>query len=194
MSIEKVVALDGGFHSESELRMMNRIADGVTDGVIVALGSYRGQMDCALALHAHVPVYCIGSEDEDRVSWLQNILALGVGGRVRPIALPSTVVARVWSLPVSLLMVNAPFTADLAAWLPHVAAGGLIAFSDGFPRDNYPQLELIESADKTNVYRLNAALRRPVPPAVVDIPDLFAEDEPVKRRTKKKPTTRRRSA
>lgn len=63
MSIDKVIGLYEGFHFESELRMMNRLGDGITDGVIVSIGSYKGQMDCALALHAHVPLYAIDSHE-----------------------------------------------------------------------------------------------------------------------------------
>ena len=69
MSIDKVIEMYSGFHFEGELRMLNRLAAGVTEGVIVNIGSYRGQTDCAIALHATVPVYCIdnrsGSIGED---------------------------------------------------------------------------------------------------------------------------------
>ena len=89
MSIDKVINgligyEDAAMHFSSELRMMNRICDGIHEGVIVAIGSYRGQMDCALALHAHVPVYAIDPRqpwqdepkpfgDEDRYYWIANV-------------------------------------------------------------------------------------------------------------------------
>jgi hypothetical protein len=70
------------------LRAANRLADGVTDGVIVSIGSFRGQFDCALALHAHVPVYCVDPRqgwsgeprdfnDTDRLYWFENAMSLG---------------------------------------------------------------------------------------------------------------------
>ena len=175
MSIDRVIALYPGFHFEGELRMLNRLADGVTEGVIVCIGSYRGQTDCAIALHAHVPVYCIDDRsgsigedypfgDIDRMYWMQNILDLGLAEKVRPINLKSHDVAQVWDKPVGMLFIDGSHdansvTQDLDDWLKHVVDGGLVAMHDA----NTPgiiesvklfsRLELIEQADITNVYR-----------------------------------------
>ncbi len=142
MSIDLVIGLYDGFHMGGELRMLNRIADGITEGIIVSIGSYRGQMDCALAMHAHVPVCCIDPRtpsdnypfsDDDRQHWMTNVLAMGVAGKVRPINLPSLTVASTWTEPISLLFIDgdhAQVQADLDAWLPHVMDGGLVAFHD----------------------------------------------------------------
>lgn len=150
MSIESIISgLEGygtTFQLEGELRSLNRLADSVQDGVIVAIGSYRGQTDCALALHAHVPVYAIDNRagsvgedvpfgDVDRPVWMRNVLALGVGEKVRPINLLSLQVAQVWTQPIGLLFIDGSHDYDsvrddLTAWLPHVVPGGIVALHD----------------------------------------------------------------
>lgn len=177
MSIDLIIRnLDGydvPFHFEGEIRAINRTADGVTGGVIVSIGSFRGQMDCALALHAHVPVFCIDPRqgwpgeardfgDLDRPYWMRNILLMGLADKVRPIELPSLVAAAIWDKPISLLWIDGNHTevdADLNAWLPHVVDGGLVALHDGnspmiisavASRDDLVE---IERADLTVIYR-----------------------------------------
>lgn len=163
-------------HFEGELRMMNRLADSVREGVIVAIGSFRGQMDCALALHAHGPVYCIDPRqswpdagiifgDEDRVYWMTNVLAMNVAAKVRPIELPSLLVASIWAQRIGLLFIDgnhADAKADFEAWWPHVLPGGLVAFHD-FVADEVSaafadrqDLTLVEQADVTVVFRKEA--------------------------------------
>lgn len=180
MSIDTVIGLYEGFHFEGEIRALNRIAASVTDGVIVAIGSYRGQMDCALALHAQVPVYAIDSResgveeefvfsDADRAHWMRNVLALGVAEKIRPINLRSADAAYAWQrmdAPVGLLYVDGSHDYqsvydDLLLWLYYVLPDGIVAVHD----NNLPGvaqalakfdycLEMIEQADLTNVYRL----------------------------------------
>lgn len=170
MSIEKVIDLYPDYHWEGELRAANRLADSVTSGCIVAIGSYRGQMDCALALHAHVPVYAIDPRvapgthygDVDRPFWMRNILDLGVAEKVRPINLPSLQVAKFWTEPISFLFIDGDHDqaeADLTAWMPHVVDGGLVAMHDS----NFASVILavadrsdlveVERSDRTRVYR-----------------------------------------
>ena len=176
MSIDKVINFYHGFHFEGELRMLNRLADGIHEGCIVAIGSYRGQTDCALALHAHVPVYAIDSRmgsvgedfqfgDEDRTHWMQNVLALGLGAKIRPINLDSYEVGQMWHQPVSFLFIDGSHDDesvwnDLKAWLPHVIEGGLVALHDSNSADViraterwHQYLELVEVSDITSVYR-----------------------------------------
>lgn len=180
MSIETVIGLYEGFHFEGELRAINRIAAGVTEGVIVAIGSYRGQTDCALALHAQVPVYAIDSResgpeeefvfsDADRVHWMRNVLTLGLAEKIRPINLRSADAAFAWQrmdAPIGLLYIDGSHDYqsvydDLRLWLYYVLPDGLVAVHD----NNLPGvaqaiakfdycLEMIEQADLTNVYRL----------------------------------------
>lgn len=177
MSIDLVIrnmdGYDTPFHFEGEIRAINRWSDTITSGVIVSIGSFRGQMDCALALHAHVPVYCIDPRqgwvgedrdfgDTDRPYWMQNIMALGLANKVRPIELPSLLVATIWDKPIGLLWIDGNHVevdADLDAWLPHVVDGGLVALHDS----NSPMiisavasrsdLVEIERADLTVIYR-----------------------------------------
>jgi len=173
MSIEKVVALYQDYHWEGELRMLNRLADGVHEGVIVAIGSYRGQMDCALALHAHVPVYCIDPRDApgthygdvDRPYWMLNVLALGVAEKVRPINLSSHLASKVLDSPIGLLFIDGDHSfdsvySDLQDWLPHMLEGGLVALHDSNMADViraterwHQYLDLVEVSDVTSVYR-----------------------------------------
>lgn len=185
MSIETIIDFykESGvtMHFEGELRMLNRLAAGVTEGVIVAIGSYRGQSDCALALHAQVPVYAIdhreGSADdpfhfgdEDRVFWMRNVLMLGVGAKVRPINLHSTQVARIWDQEIGMLFVDGSHDydgvmEDLNNWFPFVRVGGMIAMHDwnregvAAAIDNFASyLDLIEEADLTKVFVKSAEL------------------------------------
>ena len=144
MSIEKVINLYQGFHFEGELRALNRLAAGVSEGVIVSIGSYRGQGDCALALHAHMPVFCIdprqksGGEDTpfgdaDRQFWFENANSLGLIPKLRPINLPSLDVAKIWTEPIGMLWIDGDHSLaedDLNAWMPHVVEGGLVALHD----------------------------------------------------------------
>lgn len=178
MSIDKIIHEsqgyeDGVMHFESELRMLNRICDGIHEHVIVVIGSYRGQMDCAIALHAHVPIYAIDPRqtwegesrqfgDEDRYYWIQNVISLGLERKIRPIELPSVDVSQIWTRPISLLFVDGDHVAvkaDLDAWMPFVVDGGLVALHDS----NSPMIieavasrndiVEIERGDLTVVYR-----------------------------------------
>lgn len=180
MSIDDVIALYQDYHWPDELRMLNRLAAGITSGVIVAIGSYRGQSDCALALDAQVPVYCIDPReapgthygDVDRPYWMQNVLAMGVAEKVRPINLPSLLVPKVWSLlyypyskNISLLFIDGDHDRandDLQAWWSHVVCDGLIVMHDSnfdvvksavkYPVSSGHMVE-VERADVSIVYQ-----------------------------------------
>ena len=146
MNIEDVIGLYDGFHFGDELRMLNRYASEVTEGVIVAIGSYRGQTDIALALNAQVPVYCIDNRsgsigedypfgDADRVEWMKNVLAFGVGEKVRPINMLSSLAALVWGIPIGMLFIDGSHDydsvmTDLNLWLPFTLKNCPIALHD----------------------------------------------------------------
>ena len=181
MNIEDVIGLYDGFHFGDELRMLNRYASEVTEGVIVAIGSYRGQTDIALALNAQVSVYCIDNRsgsigedypfgDADRVEWMKNILAFGVGAKVRPINLLSEQAVEGWTLNIGMLFIDGSHDydsvmRDTRLWLPFLLEGGIVAFHDvGNPhapdvdeaigdrlKDKYQH---IETANITAIYRL----------------------------------------
>lgn len=171
MTIDLVVNLYSGFHMEGELRMVNRLSAGVNQGVIVSIGSYRGQMDCALAMHAQVPVYCIDPHtpsdgypfgDEDRVEWAKNCLAMNVMAKLRPINLPSLTVAKVWQEPIGFLWIDGSHQdakADLDAWLPFVLPNGLVGFHDTNADivqqafKGHDDLVEVEACDLTTVFR-----------------------------------------
>lgn len=170
MSIDDVIGLYQDYHWPDELRMMNRLADSIFGGVIVAIGSYRGQMDSALALNSHVPVYCVDPReapgthygDVDRPYWMRNILAMGVGEKVRPVNLPSLHAAAIWNQPIHLLFVDGnhdEVMADLNAWMPHVVEGGFVCLHDNaFPQvikaiEESRDLIEVERADRTTVFR-----------------------------------------
>lgn len=174
MSIERIVQLYSGFHFENEIRALNRLADGVHEGVIVAIGSYRGQTDCALALNAHVPIYTIDNRagsvgedtpfgDVDRPFWMRNVLELRVAEKLRPINLLSLQVAQVWTQPIGLLFIDGSHDYesvrdDLNAWLRFVIPGGIVALHDthlhGIRRAISERDDLVEfeRADLMRVY------------------------------------------
>lgn len=179
MSIDKIIHGLSGYNAtmqhEGELRALNRLADGVQEGVIVAIGSYRGQTDCALALNAHVPVYAIDNRagsvgedtpfgDVDRPYWMRNVLELSLGEKLRPINLLSLQVAQVWTQPIGLLFIDGSHDYesvrdDLNAWLPHVVNGGIVALHDTHMQSirravqERDDLVEIERADITRCYR-----------------------------------------
>ena len=175
MVIDQIISGLSGYvdtyHWPDELHMMNRLAAQVTTGVIVAIGSYRGQMDCALALNASVPVYAIDPRDPgpththygdvDRFYWMSNVLELGLAEKIRPINLPSLDVVQVWSQDIGLLFIDGDHDDaedDLDHWLTWVLDGGLVAMHDiNFESVQEavkrPDIVEIERADVTAVYR-----------------------------------------
>jgi hypothetical protein len=179
MTIDQIISGLAGYvdtyHWPDELRLMNRLASEITTGNIVAIGSYRGQMDCALALNAQVPVFCVDPRNPgptkthygpvDLLYWMQNVLAQGVADKVRPICLPSLDVSDIWWRPISLLLVDGDHDKaadDLDAWLCYVSDGALVAMHDSnfesVQRAVKPYIETgelveIEHADVTVVYK-----------------------------------------
>ena len=182
MTIEMVFDLYPNFMFNGELRLLNRLAATVSDGVIVEVGCYRGKSTCALALHATVPVFSVDPHipsdnypfgDDDRVAWTANLTRFGLSGKVHPVNLKSLQAAAVWDKPISFLFIDGDHAQaydDLAAWLPHVMDGGLVATHDS----NSPMvidaiakfadvLELVERDDITYVYRVHPSTATQAP-------------------------------
>lgn len=183
-TLDDVIALYQDYHWPDELRLMNKLASQVKDGVIVAIGSYRGQMDCALALDATVPVYAVDARDlgpigthygaVDLPYWMTNVLAMDVADKLRPIALPSLVVASGWDLAIGLLFIDGDHNrvySDLYSWYPYVLHNGLIAIHDSnfdsvqdavsHPVAKGRMVE-VERADVTVAYRKMNGLHDPL--------------------------------
>ena len=62
----------------------------------------------------------------------------GLEQNVVPVVAPSAVAARDWSTPLGMVFIDGGHSmeaaqTDLAAWAPHVAAGGILAIHDLFP-------------------------------------------------------------
>jgi len=182
MGIELVFDLYDNFMFPGEIRLLNRLAATISDGVIVEVGCFRGKSTIALALHAHVPVFSVDPHipsdnypfgDADREAWTANVARFGLSARVQPVNMRSLQAAAVWDKPISLFFLDGDHgqaAADLEAWLPHVTDGGLVATHDS----NSPMvieavasfaesLELVEQDDLTYVYR-KVAPRPPYEP------------------------------
>lgn len=76
----------------------------------------------------------------------RNILQAGVSGTVRLVPSTTLEAARWWNTPIDYLYVDADHRyesvlADLRAWVPHVAPGGLIV-GDDYGSDMYPGVAL----------------------------------------------------
>lgn len=156
LKIERVKALDGMTSSE-EVEFLSELAQSVTDGVIVEIGSYRGKSAAALALGssrgAGQAVYAVDPHqdfsgplggsfgDADRAGFYEAMLATGAYRLVRPVNLTSLETAACWRRPVALLFIDGDHRyeavqSDIDAWRPHLLANAVVAFDDV----NHPEL------------------------------------------------------
>jgi MMP 1-O-methyltransferase len=145
------VAATEGQMTDDEAACLYALAREAAGGCIVEIGSFHGKSTVALALGARagggarvyavdpfVPfVGLLGGRfgPDDKTALLRNLLLAGVADGVWLLHLGSTQAARAWSEPIALLWVDgdhseAAVRADLAAWTPYVAAGGLVALHD----------------------------------------------------------------
>ena len=164
LKIERVKALDGMISSE-EVEFLSRLAESVTDGVIVEIGSYRGKSAAALALGssrgAGQAVYAVDPHevfsgplggsfgDADRAGFYEAMLATGAYRLVRPVNLASLETAACWRRPVALLFIDGDHRyeavqSDIDAWRPHLLANAVVAFDDV----NHPELGPRRVADQ----------------------------------------------
>lgn len=125
---------------------------------IVEVGAYKGKSACFLArgskAGARVPVHSVDfweasgqefqrhfegyarfAEEEVFETYERQLSEARVKSMVEVHKGASADVAATWGLPIGLLFVDADHhydavTADIAAWLPHLAEGGAVAFHD----------------------------------------------------------------
>lgn len=178
VDIDVMLAGIEGWLGSQEAHLLHTIASEIEPPqVIVEIGAYRGRSTIALAKGARVPVYSIdihqqqpgdnfAFSDEDRAVWTANVLKAGVAGKVRPINLPSQNVPDAWTgEPVGFLFIDGAHSydailGDLEGWLPVMALNGRVAFHDSNSPQvqqvvaEHPQLELVNVADLTTVYRV----------------------------------------
>lgn len=148
--IRRILSVEGATSAE-EVANLYESAQGVRDGCIVEVGSWRGRSTAALALGSKagfgVPVYALDPHEaflgiyggtfggEDRVHFFTNMLSLGVADIVRLVNLSSKVITPGWTLPVGLLWVDGDHRyrstrEDVRCWLPHLRPDATLVFDD----------------------------------------------------------------
>lgn len=116
------------------------------EGVIVEVGSYHGRSAIALAAGSKAAgrekVYCVDPHTEGtREIFLRNIAGAGVGEQCVPVAAVSEDAVRGFGHAVRLVFIDGDHRyesvkKDIAAWIPRVIDGGIIAFHDS----NWPDV------------------------------------------------------
>ena len=140
-----------GMTSWDEAAMLFELAQQVTSGCIVEVGSYRGRSAVALGLGAlagrQPAVYAVdphatfrgvlGGEfgPEDRAAFYRAMLNSGCYQIVRLVNLSSEQVAPQWTLPIGLLWIDGDHTEagvrrDWNCWSPHLLPTARIAWDD----------------------------------------------------------------
>jgi predicted O-methyltransferase YrrM len=148
--LAQVAATDGQM-TDDEAACLYTLAREAAGGCIVEIGSFHGKSTVALALGtrggAGLRVYAVDPfmpftgllggrfGPEDKTVLLRNLLLADVADRVWLLHLGSTQAARGWQEPIALLWVDGDHSepavrADLAAWGPFVAPGGVVALHD----------------------------------------------------------------
>jgi predicted O-methyltransferase YrrM len=141
----------GGWVDLPQGEALFEAAASAASGCIVEVGSYRGRCTLALCAGSSVgakrPVYAIDPHEEaagtlggrfgfkDRAAFFNNFAPTPLVQHVRLLNATSTVVAKGWEKPVSLLVIDgdhryAAVHADFAAWEPHLVAGATVAFDN----------------------------------------------------------------
>lgn len=139
-----------GWIAPGEAALLYHLAECVPpDSCIVEVGSYRGKSTVALALGATPPVEVWAFDPHtaavgvsggkygpvDRLHFNRTLERTMTIGRVRPMACDSQMVARGWSIPISLCFIDGDHSAegvqrDLDAWLPHIPPKGCLVLDD----------------------------------------------------------------
>ena len=149
-ALARIDAIDGQI-SLGEATLLHELASAARGGVIVEVGTFHGKSTVALALGAQAGakakvygvdpfVTFVGSfgrtfTPAEKITLFQNLLLAGVAEHVWLLQTTSERAARGFDEPIALLWVDGDHSydgvrRDFAAWAPHVAAGGILAFHD----------------------------------------------------------------
>jgi predicted O-methyltransferase YrrM len=161
-----------GWMSPEEWELLRSLAAGVSEGCIVEIGSYRGLSTLALSQGAadDVPVYAIDPHEtfvavggahfgpEDREAFYRNMLRHDGVRKVRPVNLPSGVVAPGWRLPIALLFIDGDHTyegarQDFDGFAPHLTDTAVVVFDDTNPPYTGPR-EVVDEVLAAGGFRL----------------------------------------
>lgn len=134
-----------------EATLLYGLAQGVREGCIVEVGSYRGRSTVALGRGSidggGAPVYAIEPHEpftgvlggrfgpEDRGAFYEAMLRTGCCRAVRLVNLSTERVVGAWEKPVALLWIDGDHTyegvrRDFDCWAPHLTATAQVAFDD----------------------------------------------------------------
>jgi predicted O-methyltransferase YrrM len=165
-----------GFLSDDEaLYLLRLAADGRGDGAIVEIGSYHGRSTAVLAHGSRAAgrekVVAVDPHLGGAVDAFHATLArAGVADHVRPIVATSDDAASTWRGPIRLLWIDGSHVddqvrRDFRNWLPHVVAGGIVAFHDSYEYDGVRRVideEVVRTRDLVLVGLVDtiAAFRR----------------------------------
>lgn len=146
----RILAVEG-LMTDTEVRLLRRLASEVREGCIVEIGSYHGRSTVALAQGAREgagrPVYAVdpylsfrgplGKKfgPRDKIAFMRNVVFAGLAEGIWTVHLPSEQAARSWDTPVSLLWIDGDHTyegvrKDWESWAPFLVPGGRAAFHD----------------------------------------------------------------
>lgn len=148
-----------GMIDDRQVTTLYELANAVTSGVIVEVGSYRGKSTSALGIGSQrghqVPVYAIEPHEpftgifggnfgpKDRKAFYESMLKTGCWKTVRLVNLSSEAVTPNWDKPVGLLFIDGDHTydgvkRDFDCWVPHLLPGARVAFDDAVQEDGGP--------------------------------------------------------
>ena len=156
---ETLKSIRGSISTEEGTRL-RELAAGVTEGVIVEVGSWRGRSTYALSTGAkeggNAPVFAIDPHEEfdgvfggefgppDRRAFYRNMLRTGCWDNVRLVNLSSEVVTPGWTRPVGMLWIDGDHTyegvkRDVDCWVPFLLPGAPLVLDDTTKRRGGPR-------------------------------------------------------
>lgn len=140
-----------GAISLAQANLLRKVAAGVTEGVIIEVGCFRGKSTTALSIGAKeghdAPVYAIDPHEEfhgpfggsfgpkDRREFYLNMLSVGGWENVRLVNLSSQVITPGWDKPVGMLWIDGDHSyegvrRDFECWLPHLVPQAPVILDD----------------------------------------------------------------
>src|SRR6476619_111523 len=147
---QTVGAVQGAI-SLRQAQVLREAAAAVSEGVIVAVGAFRGKSTAALSIGAReghqAPIYAIDPHERfsgefggefgppDRREFYTNMLATGGWENVRLVNLSSELVTPGWDKPVGLLWIDGDHSyegvlRDFRCWEPHLLPGAPVILDD----------------------------------------------------------------